>query len=151
MRPSTDSLLTHSKTSRCRRISVALLLVLSLLPVLSAWFSTTASAEASLPACCRTHGKHHCSMGDQAVGTSGESSSPSMRQHQVSERCPFQGISSASQFSNTLGPVSDVAVEFDFKEEQALISECHATPHVRACHAQPKRGPPISSTLSHEV
>jgi hypothetical protein len=44
-----------------RLVSITLLLLLSL-PLISPLFALGSTAESRLPACCRTHGKHHCMM-----------------------------------------------------------------------------------------
>jgi len=83
-------LLSKSKTHRGQCIRVVFLLALFLLPLLSIWPLSEASAERSLPACCRTHGKHHCSAIRSGISISNDENAPIART-QIVERCPFQG------------------------------------------------------------
>ena len=45
-----------------RRILAITLLIAFGFPLVAPLFAATADPEASLPACCRSHGKHHCAM-----------------------------------------------------------------------------------------
>jgi hypothetical protein len=45
-----------------RRILAITLLIAFGFPLVAPVFAATADPEASLPACCRSHGKHHCAM-----------------------------------------------------------------------------------------
>ena len=45
-----------------RRVLAITLLIAFASPLVAPLFAATADPEASLPACCRTHGKHHCMM-----------------------------------------------------------------------------------------
>jgi hypothetical protein len=141
--------LAHLETNKVRRASVILLLVLFLLPIVSAWSSINARGEASLPACCRIHGRHHCSMGMLGADSSEKPGEVSIRQ--VPERCPFQGATSASHLAGSFGTVSSSTVGFDFKEEKTRAPGSIAVPSFKTLHAYPKRGPPRSSTLSQEA
>jgi hypothetical protein len=45
-----------------RRILAITLLIALGFPLVAPVFAATADPEASLPPCCRSHGKHHCAM-----------------------------------------------------------------------------------------
>jgi hypothetical protein len=45
-----------------RRILAIALLIAFGFPLVAPAFAATADPEASLPPCCRSHGKHHCAM-----------------------------------------------------------------------------------------
>ena len=45
-----------------RRLVAATLMLVFLSPLVLPLFAATSDPDASLPACCRRHGKHHCNM-----------------------------------------------------------------------------------------
>ena len=75
------------RPARC--VSAALLLVALLLPILTI-FGTKVSGEATLPICCKAHGKHHCI--GLREGAFSDRESPVTPQ--LSERCPYQKMAS---------------------------------------------------------
>jgi hypothetical protein len=91
-----------------RRLCALFLLVLSVGPWLLAFSSPDEISEASLPVCCRTHGKHKCFMRftreEGAVSNSGTATvSP------VSERCPYNPTFTTTARSDSFGqPAKDV-------------------------------------------
>src|ERR1700733_5568098 len=92
-----------------RRLCALFLLVLFVGPWLLAFATPEAIPEASLPACCRAHGKHKCFMRlmsqDGVASTSGQ---PALSQ--ISEHCPYNPSFTAKRQSNSLGqPSRDVA------------------------------------------
>jgi hypothetical protein len=53
-----------------RFLAIALLIAFGS-PLVAPLFAATADPEASLPACCRSHGKHHCAMIHMMIASSG--------------------------------------------------------------------------------
>jgi len=143
--------LTDSTTSRGTRAGVTLLLVLFLLPMLSVWFSSSPSTEASRPVCCRLHGKHHCSMDGMGVGGSSDGERSSISRTRVSERCPYQGATAASHLADPFGVIPDASFGVTFQENLAGVSRLCLAVCFRTFRAHPKRGPPSSSDSSHEA
>lgn len=63
--PATQTTIRKPRALRrlfARRLLAVALLLTFISPVALPLFATTADPEASLPACCRRHGKHHCAM-----------------------------------------------------------------------------------------
>lgn len=132
-----------------RRLCALILLLLFAGPWLLIFALPDVIPEASLPACCRAHGKHKCFMRlmgqDDVASTSGQ---PALSQ--ISERCPYNPSFTAKRQSNSLGqPANDVAaVGFSVASSPVAIT---AWPFSSlASLANCKRGPP-SSALSLET
>jgi hypothetical protein len=115
-----------------RTISLALLTIFSwilIVPFLGP------DAEASLPACCRRNGKHHC-----AMCLARQSDAPGFAT--ISEKCPCQPARSCAVHSPTYKP--------EAVEDLSAGLACHRTgqPQLRALyrrcflHHHHKRGPP---------
>ena len=132
-----------------RRLCALLLLLLFAGPWLLAFSLPDAIPEASLPACCRAHGKHKCFM--RLMGQDGVSSTSGQPAFsQISERCPYNPSFSAKRQSNSLGqPANDVAAAgFSVASSPVAIT---ARPFSSlASLANCKRGPP-SPALSLET
>jgi hypothetical protein len=131
-----------------RRLCALFLLLLFVGPWLLAFATPEAITEASLPVCCRAHGKHKCFkrlMGqDRAASISGQ---PTVSH--VSERCPYNPCFTTTAHSNTLGqPTKEVAaVGLDIGSTLAItVWPCSSLSSLANC----KRGPP-SPVLSLET
>ncbi len=129
-----------------RRWKPTLLLALFLFPLLALAATPMRVAEISLPACCRAHGKHHCSMDADAFGAS---RAPAVSR--ISERCPFQGVSPAPDFSSDIGAPTLVSESVPLTSNQRVELQHSLGILYKTAHAQPKRGPPGSSDCSHEI
>ena len=124
-----------------RRLCALFLLLLSVGPSLLAFSSYDAITEASLPTCCRTHGKHKCFM----RFTRENDTSSTSGQHalsQVSERCPYNPSLTTVPRRGPFGePAKDVSeTELSFAASRVAIA-------IRPCtfflsRANCKRGPP---------
>jgi hypothetical protein len=132
-----------------RRLCALFLLLLFAGPWLLLFVTPGAIAEASLPACCRAHGRHKCFMRlmdqDGVASTSGQ---PALSR--ISERCPYNPSFTAKRQSNFLGqPARDVAaVGFSVASSPVALT---AWPfRSLSSLANCKRGPP-SSALSLET
>jgi hypothetical protein len=116
-----------------QRTGAALLLAFILLPFLALLIAAN-PAEASRPACCRTHGKHHCLM-PQTGSPSGTASDPDRTAApQLRELCPCQNTAVAPAL-----PLSQLA-------PNSPLYAAHRLPLPAACNPrhdhQSNRGPP---------
>jgi hypothetical protein len=59
----------HKTATVSQRIGAAVVLFAFLLPLLACLGTLSSDPEASLPACCRSHGKHHCMMSAAEMAT----------------------------------------------------------------------------------
>lgn len=129
------------KTWRARVLIVLFFFSLQFLPLV---FSPVL-AEASLPACCRTHGKHHCVMNKELFTHNQDSHSSQITQ--VREKCPFSAAT----------PVGLHGPDFSLDVCDLIFAEIVSGPLLRPRMGTPrrtsldrscqKRGPPSISLL----
>jgi hypothetical protein len=124
-----------------------LLLLLSLLlPFVAAAQSLASDDEAALPACCRSHGKHHCSMGGHLATR--DAHTRTFSDPQVSEKCPYSlPASSASLGDHHARPANGIQLELTLqysKHVQSVVS----SGLLEVYRANRQRGPPFSSIFA---
>ena len=122
-----------------RRVCATFLLVLfAALLIVPGIQASRSGDDVSLPACCRAHGKHHCSMGGQASAE--ESGRPAFAQ--VTEKCPYSPVAPAATHGNGF----DIAVaDLIFAEvisSPAVRSQTEAKRRTSLDRSNQKRGPP---------
>lgn len=125
-----------------------LLIVSLLLPFAQLAFGLTESADATLPACCRAHGKHKCAM-RMSVRSSAEPASPQLAH--VSEKCPCPPSLAPAAHSNA---VWDFNREFGESHKRDLWMAHAAYGGQYVSSPEPgnrKRGPPISSKFAEDT
>lgn len=109
-----------------RRWLASLLIVLWIaglsLPVLQ--------AQASVPACCRRDGKHHCAVHSEAAGF-----------HSTDTRCPYHYLTPLTSRQISALPAAGHAVVASGLV-CARIGAALLTPVLYASYTVPKRGPP---------
>jgi len=115
-----------------RRLLSLVLLAAFGFPLIAPVLALGQDVESSLPACCRRHGVHHCSMGHAP------SSAPAL-----SERCPSfpQPSTTPSQFNNA---ALLSAPQLISSQHTSLITQHPSATLRRTTHdsALYKRGPP---------
>lgn len=131
------------QTSRegMRRLCALFLLLLSVSPWLLALSSPNVITETSLPACCRTHGRHKCfKRFSEERGTPSTSGLPAFTQ--VSERCPHCPTGNIVAYRDHFGPPAKNASWTALSGTTSLVSItsrcCTSFPSRANC----KRGPP---------
>jgi hypothetical protein len=119
-----------------RRLLSLILLAAFVLPVVAPALALGQDPDASLPACCRRHGKHHCAM--LAATLSRAHSGP-----QIGAVCPFYP-------QHLVAPVTGAHLIGYSSSQRTLIFAFVLAPAVRARthrriareRSRPKRGPP---------
>ena len=117
-----------------RAISISLLLVFSWMLIAPL---VAQDSEANLPACCRSHGKHHCNM-RRMMRLDGSQKGFSA----VSEKCPFWPASTCAVHSASFKPETgtrffDVVVSGPVSAAQAETAS-----RISLLRSHQKRGPP---------
>ncbi len=132
-----------SRTHWVWRTSSLLLLTLWMLLVAAPFAQAQDDPAAALPACCRTHGAHHCA--GASVSRMGEA--PTFTTAGIHEKCPCTPASGASFLTGAA--MLDEATSFDAPRTAAEPSSMVAAPAHAATRtsANPKRGPPNSCAL----
>ncbi|MBW4026938.1 MAG: hypothetical protein HIU93_06005 [Acidobacteria bacterium] len=123
-----------------RILSWALLLLFGLMPAAPLFASTP--TEASLPACCRRNGNHHCAMsmaGGAAAATSGRTIA------KVPERCPCLPKSTAPASSSSLSQPTAFRQTVSLHIQQNSPQQAEARYRLSFSRTRQKRGPPASS------
>jgi hypothetical protein len=140
-----------------RILSILMALVLGLGPALAAvpaealalrsgWSGWTGQADEShLPACCRRHGAHHCSMG-AAEGSSRASEGTSLA---APSTCPCAPASLASIATVAVAMPAGPPNALPFPEERRALPGSVVEASASGLHRQPQRGPPsVTNTTS---
>lgn len=128
-----------------RLLSISLLLLLTL-PIVSPLFAATAS-EASLPACCRRNGKHHCAMGSamataMAAANQQSSGNPAIQSTTIREKCPYLlTVQAPAHLLFTPDEVQPV-LHTGILSHPAVHAQTVALLQISFDRSQHKRGPP---------
>jgi hypothetical protein len=130
-----------SYTGSVRRLlTFALLLVFSL-PLIAPFFVADA-AEATLPACCRRNGKHHCMMMMQF-----SQQSAALKFTTVTEKCPYGPLAPVNFVLPLLTPPADAAVFAGLIGHPAIFTQTQAAYRFSCIRTRQKRGPPANNLL----
>jgi hypothetical protein len=120
-----------------RRLCALFLLFLSVGPWLLAFSSSGAITEASLPACCRTHGKHKCFIRLTKASTSSE---PAVSQ--ISENCLYYPIRTATVHSEPFAQRAEDVRWTGYSSAASLVAITIQPCSWFSSRANCKRGPP---------
>ncbi|MGB7188624.1 MAG: hypothetical protein WBD10_00675 [Acidobacteriaceae bacterium] len=116
-----------------RRILAISLLMLFALPFTMPLFGAEGTA-ASVPACCRRNGKHHCVM---SMGSSRDSSAPI-----VWQKCPYSIMPPAVLVLPSFTPSPSASIFAGVTRHPAVSAQVEARQRVSFDRARQKRGPP---------
>lgn len=117
-----------------RALAISMLLLFSF-SLISPLFASDA-AEASLPACCRRGGKHHCALSVEALSQHGKSISV------IAEKCPFTPAVPAVMHFSAIAPPTDGAVFAGLVSHPAVHAQTSAQYRISFDRSRQKRGPP---------
>jgi hypothetical protein len=124
-----------------RRVLALLLLVGFSLPLIAPAFASHPD-EASLPACCRRNGEHHCAMsGMIQAGAAG-------RDRTVAPKCPFAPFAAvALMLPHPYATKAASAVSTPHAGPAAMVRDAEAGFRVSFDRTRQKRGPPSLLSL----
>jgi hypothetical protein len=124
-----------------RRALAILLLAGFSLPLIAPLFASR-PAEASLPACCRRDGKHHCMLAAMAWGQV-----PS-HNRTVTEKCPYAPLAGlALMMPHAFAAGGIPALAGHTFASAAIVREAEAGYRISADRTRQKRGPPSLLSL----
>ena len=126
----------RAKTNWVWRTSAALLLAFFTFLVIAPLATNEEIAAASLPACCRIHGKHHCS----AQLGSKQKSLPEVAY--VAERCPYGPASPVFVHGDTYQPSLRADSFAEGAADPVLPTPSRTKQHRSFDRSLQKRGPP---------
>lgn len=129
-----------------RILSISLLLLLTL-PLVSPLFASSA-ADASVPACCRRDGKHHCLMMMDAMARSSSSDAAQTKSATVQESCPYTLVASVAINLPFVPDEVRTAISASTLSSAADPIPTEVARQISLDRSHPKRGPP-SLNLSH--
>jgi hypothetical protein len=129
-----------------RRLISILLLVVFGFPVVLPMLAMGQDAEASLPACCRRNGKHHCMMSTDSRGKLFTDHSPQF--DATPEKCPYSPAAVAPVPPHPLAsPAIAAAIYADLISHPAGFSQTEAKRRISLDRSHQKRGPPTFTSL----
>jgi hypothetical protein len=117
-----------------RRLLSILLLAAFALPLVAPLLALAQDPDAGLPACCRRHGQHHCTMLDQAQDPSA---------HRMVAVCPFYPQHQAAYLTGA-HPLALQPPQRAWMSPEALAASAPVETHrsIARDRSQSERGPP---------
>jgi hypothetical protein len=130
------------------RGSALLLLVCLFLPFLQAAVASVQDLDASLPVCCRSHGKHKCFMLAHRTSSRKQNASGIRSASTVSEKCPCVPEGGTTSFHSSTAFPANPALYVLVGDSAGSLTSQTAGPRSSDHNANQKRGPPDSSIAS---
>ncbi len=125
-----------------RRLVAMLLLAVFGLPLVSSSLALGQSSEASLPACCRRAGEHHCAM-PMAERAASASQAPAWTS--PLQRCPYCPASiTAGHHVDAVWLRGGSAAHFGFRAVAGPVVQAQCAHRLARERSRHKRGPPLS-------
>jgi hypothetical protein len=121
-----------------RLLAISLLWIFGLPLAAPLWMPS--AAEASLPACCRRDGKHHC-----AIST--ESASQGQNVKIIAAKCPYAPAVPAAIHFLVLAPSPRAASFAELIAHPAIHPQTEAQYRISFDRGRQKRGPPSLTLL----
>ena len=135
---------SQRQSTRRGQLSALLLIVSLLLPFAQLAFDSSQAFDTSLPACCRAHGRHKCSMRVPLHVDASEQARSVPQFAKVSEKCPYGPQAGAWAHSGPLYGPSREPVTFYIKDKPVLLRAAGAAVPHSINRDNQKRGPPYS-------
>jgi hypothetical protein len=123
-----------------KRILAILLLTVFGLPFATPLFASSRTSEASVPACCRRNGKHHCT-GNLAAKTDLSGTS---QLRNPAEKCPVAPQASVPVHHETNRPSISASIFASVVSHPCGSAQTESMWRVSRDRSRPKRGPPAS-------
>jgi hypothetical protein len=121
-----------------RRAVAAALMLVFLSPLVLPLFAASADREASLPACCRRHGKHHCNMTMEMMAMLAASSGPVL----TTPPCPLYPAAAAPVRIVTAYFTALPSLSIEIRRDPAPPAPALLSAPALAIASQSTRGPP---------
>lgn len=123
-----------------RRALTFLLLLLFSYPLIAPAFAFSPD-EASLPACCRRNGKHHCDMAGMMMPQDTQRAT-------IAEKCPYSPQAQAPvSWPDRFAPALSQAIFSGIVHHPAVAPQTEAHFRISFDRSRQKRGPPASLAL----
>lgn len=136
---------THGQRTmeRLRPMGAAVLLVFfTMLLLVPTAIALRQNDDASLPACCRIHGKHHCAVMHPA--TSGHNGGPVLAH--VTEKCPNAPASAVGTQGSAYGAAVSTLATAGLTSQPTLLPQGVLQRNGSLDRSNQKRGPPHASS-----
>jgi hypothetical protein len=124
--------------STLRRFLAITLLAIFGLPLAAPIFASASSAKATLPACCRRNGRHHCAMNQQDSSISANRA-PAFQA--PLEHCPYYPAQMPSP-STVLAMTAAPEIYAELVSHPAVHAQTESKWRISRDRARQKRGPP---------
>lgn len=131
--------------SRLHQLVAIVLLSVFGLPVIQSLYALTPKSEASLPACCRRDGKHHCMM---SMAERNQLASHGPQFQAPEEKCPYcPAAPVALVHRNFFLPSEAQAIYVGLAAHTVVCAQMKCWLRIARDRAHGKRGPPVPSRL----
>ncbi|MBW4038137.1 MAG: hypothetical protein HIU91_04530 [Acidobacteria bacterium] len=133
-----------------RSLLSILLFAVTILPTVAPMLSMGASAESSLPACCRRDGKHHCAMSadERAMLVGEDGASKTLRVSAVCDMYPQGHRALAAVHLSGYVPEMRADRVVGAVREPSAASRAECLRRISFDRSRQKRGPPVDSLSS---
>jgi hypothetical protein len=125
-----------------RRLVAAALMLVFTSPLVLPFFAASADSEASLPACCRRHGKHHCNMTAAMMAMLAASSGPVL----TAPPCPLYPTAAAPVRIVTAFFATQLPPSVEFRRDPAPPAPAPLRARILTATSNCTRGPPTRLT-----
>ncbi len=122
-----------SRTPMRRWLAIPMLFMF-LLPLVSGFLGIS-EAEASLPACCRRGGQHHCDL-------MGDPSSDNKSAISIREKCPYSPAALSVVVLPSFAPPTSAAIFAEVMQHASVAPQTDARRRISFDRSRQKRGPP---------